>query len=193
MAASIRRSGRSRTCFRRKSLWGTFTADRQLRFLVHFAGDIHQPLHCVTNADAGGNCERVTGFGGFPKLHGVWDTALVRQIINETDDVEQTIIAEFASTREDAQKTTDPDVIAAETFELARTAVYGRTQPRIPVIQSFIEVSPSECSTKAPAGIMRVRVKGPESFDNDATLKLIRQQLFKGGVRLAAILNRLFA
>src|SRR5262249_972764 len=32
-----------------------FKPDRELRFLIHVLGDIHQPLHTVTNADAGGN------------------------------------------------------------------------------------------------------------------------------------------
>ena len=28
-----------------------------LRFLVHFVGDLHQPLHAGSDADLGGNCE----------------------------------------------------------------------------------------------------------------------------------------
>jgi hypothetical protein len=161
---------------------GNFRSDRQLRFLVHFMGDIHQPLHCVTNADAGGNCEKVSGFGGSTKLHSAWDTALVRLMLENTDDAEASIITEFASTLSAEQQVTDPAKIAAESFELARTAV----------IRSFVEVTPSKCSTQAPASIRRAKVKGPESYDNDETLKLIRQQLFRGGVRLAAILNQLF-
>ena len=27
-----------------------------LRFIIHFVGDLHQPLHGVTNSDRGGNC-----------------------------------------------------------------------------------------------------------------------------------------
>ena len=30
-----------------------------LAFLVHFVGDIHQPLHTTTNADRGGTCQAV--------------------------------------------------------------------------------------------------------------------------------------
>ena len=26
-----------------------------LRFLIHFVGDLHQPLHCADNDDRGGN------------------------------------------------------------------------------------------------------------------------------------------
>src|SRR5262245_20565678 len=54
----------------------TFGVDQELRFLIHFLGDIHQPLHASTNADAGGNCVKVTGFSGSDNLHSTWDTAL---------------------------------------------------------------------------------------------------------------------
>src|SRR5262249_38044652 len=38
----------------------TFPTDREFRFLVHFVGDMHQPLHSATDADAGGElCPRV--------------------------------------------------------------------------------------------------------------------------------------
>ena len=43
-----------------------------LRFIIHFMGDLHQPLHCATNADAGGNCLHTKGFGA-TELHAAWD------------------------------------------------------------------------------------------------------------------------
>lgn len=39
-----------------------------LRFVIHFAGDIHQPLHTTTNNDRGGNCVPVTYFNEQPEL-----------------------------------------------------------------------------------------------------------------------------
>jgi hypothetical protein len=36
--------------------WG---AAGDLAFLIHFVGDIHQPLHTTTNADRGGTCQQV--------------------------------------------------------------------------------------------------------------------------------------
>lgn len=43
----------------------------QLRFLLHFAGDVHQPLHCASlfsaqfpDSDAGGNGYKITGVSG---------------------------------------------------------------------------------------------------------------------------------
>ncbi|MEO8035411.1 MAG: S1/P1 nuclease, partial [Acidobacteriota bacterium] len=39
------------------------TRARALTFLVHFVGDIHQPLHSANNNDLGGNKVPVTWFG----------------------------------------------------------------------------------------------------------------------------------
>ncbi|MXX04684.1 MAG: S1/P1 nuclease [Gemmatimonadetes bacterium] len=48
-----------------------------LRFLVHFVGDIHQPLHAGYASDRGGNDVRVRWFGENTNLHTVWDEHLV--------------------------------------------------------------------------------------------------------------------
>lgn len=48
-----------------------------LRFLVHFVGDIHQPLHAGYASDRGGNDIRVRWFGESTNLHTVWDEHLV--------------------------------------------------------------------------------------------------------------------
>lgn len=53
-----------------------------LKFLVHFVGDIHQPLHDVDEA-RGGNDIKVAAFGSdkcgdyLCNLHGVWDYSLI--------------------------------------------------------------------------------------------------------------------
>lgn len=48
-----------------------------LRFLIHFVGDLHQPLHVGRDEDQGGNKIQVTWFGKPTNLHAVWDEALV--------------------------------------------------------------------------------------------------------------------
>jgi hypothetical protein len=48
-----------------------------LKFLVHFVGDLHQPLHCADNDDASGNRLKVTFFGVSTNLHKVWDTDII--------------------------------------------------------------------------------------------------------------------
>jgi hypothetical protein len=48
-----------------------------LRFLVHFVGDIHQPLHVGRRADRGGNGILVTFFDQPSNLHAVWDSEII--------------------------------------------------------------------------------------------------------------------
>jgi nuclease S1 len=56
-----------------------------LRFLVHFMGDLHQPLHVADNSDRGGNRRMVYLEGDSTNLHKVWDGELLeRQGVTET-------------------------------------------------------------------------------------------------------------
>lgn len=48
-----------------------------LRFLVHFIGDVHQPLHAGYRPDQGGNRFQVTLKGRGTNLHAVWDTPVL--------------------------------------------------------------------------------------------------------------------
>ncbi|MDX1546107.1 MAG: S1/P1 nuclease [Rhodothermales bacterium] len=50
---------------------------RALKFLVHFVGDVHQPLHVGRGEDRGGNEIRVHWFGELTNLHSVWDTRVI--------------------------------------------------------------------------------------------------------------------
>jgi hypothetical protein len=56
---------------------------RQLRFILHFVGDVHQPLHAATYfsqdfpvGDRGGNSWNVSGFNWTSELHALWDGGL---------------------------------------------------------------------------------------------------------------------
>jgi hypothetical protein len=54
-----------------------------LKYLVHFVGDVHQPMHAIGEA-AGGNGIAVTEFGSTQcgrhpcNLHGAWDSGLIQ-------------------------------------------------------------------------------------------------------------------
>jgi hypothetical protein len=50
-----------------------------LKYLVHLVGDLHQPLHCADNNDAGGNRVQVTFFGKVTNLHSVWDSDIIER------------------------------------------------------------------------------------------------------------------
>ena len=51
-----------------------------LRFLIHFVGDLHQPLHASNNQDRGGNEVKVLFQGRRTNLHAIWDTPVVRAL-----------------------------------------------------------------------------------------------------------------
>ena len=87
-------------------------ADRSiaLLYVIHFIGDMHQPLHEEDNNDRGGNCVPVDYLGSAPKstdakgdyslnLHGVWDTQLLEAAgkITRKDSEAATEIEAFAN------------------------------------------------------------------------------------------------
>lgn len=48
-----------------------------LRLLVHFIGDLHQPLHTGIGEDKGGNDFQVRWYNDGTNLHRVWDTQMI--------------------------------------------------------------------------------------------------------------------
>lgn len=60
-----------------------------LAFFLHFAGDVHQPLHVGRGGDRGGNSVMVQWFGEPRRLHSVWDSGIIdRQSLSYTEYVE---------------------------------------------------------------------------------------------------------
>ncbi len=62
-----------------------------LRLLIHYVGDIHQPLHATSRVnpqykkgDAGGNFVAIPNIGGAKNLHSVWDSVLYLHTDNPT-------------------------------------------------------------------------------------------------------------
>ena len=54
-----------------------------LRFLIHYLGDIHQPLHCMTrvnpdfpHGDKGGNAFELKSHYRVYELHALWDSVM---------------------------------------------------------------------------------------------------------------------
>ena len=50
-----------------------------LKFIVHFVGDVHQPMHAGYGRDRGGNDTQVNDAGFGTNLHSVWDSRLLFQ------------------------------------------------------------------------------------------------------------------
>jgi len=61
--------------------------DEAVKFLIHFVGDIHQPLHCGWDKDEGGNTIQITYMQDEWNLHAVWDEGIIdtRLTANYTD------------------------------------------------------------------------------------------------------------
>lgn len=51
-----------------------------LKYVVHFIGDVHQPLHAGHAYDKGGNTYQVQALGQGTNLHALWDNGLVQHL-----------------------------------------------------------------------------------------------------------------
>ncbi len=171
---------------------GSWSESKELAFLIHFAGDIHQPLHCATDADAGGNCVNVVGFDPMHNLHAVWDITLVNKLMaQDGPGMMAGMESRFHGKMRHWQDYGSIENIAVESFGLAKSQVYGKARPSLPVIPKFIEVQPRNCATEAPESLRDVKVDGPRSY-GAKSVDVVRMQLYKGGVRLGAMLNAIY-
>lgn len=156
-----------------------------LLFLVHFIGDIHQPLHGAERAcDRGGNSERVNFYLDGDKrppqaLHSVWDTAELQLLMKHDNITDERVYAGILMAGikpGDAGKwaRASADQIAWESYQLAVKKVYRG----IP-FQDFC------VKDKQPTPIVTDLTA---AYENDGT-KVVHDQLMKAGVRLAAALE----
>jgi hypothetical protein len=58
---------------------------KALKYLVHFVGDLHQPLHAGYADDRGGNTYQVQFFKRGSNLHAVWDSGLIKTVSDDPD------------------------------------------------------------------------------------------------------------
>jgi hypothetical protein len=135
-----------------------------LMFLVHFVGDMHQPLHCADNKDEGGNKVPVE-FGGRPtNLHSLWDSGLLSKMPAE-DDLFAVYSRESARHARKWSKGT-VYVWAEEAHKAAQKITYGKL-PKV------------AAGAAEPIGA---------AYEQEAD-PLIRLQIEKAGARLARVLN----
>jgi len=156
---------------------GDPTADRlrrveALKYLIHFVGDMHQPLHSITNADRGGNDVLVDLGGEQPSnLHAVWDRALVARRNLDEASFAKTLLDQLAE-RPTAAGPVDPRAWALESHAVAEQVVYR-----------FPEFTPGRPPPR------------PITLDAaywERAAPIVDQQLTRGGIRLAALLNAIF-
>ena len=135
-----------------------------LMFLIHFVGDMHQPLHSSDNKDKGGNDVHVEFFGRRTNLHSVWDSGLLGRMGTE-DQLFGALSTESARRARKWSKGT-VESWAEQAHKAAQKTVYGRL-PKV--------------AAGAPVPIDAAYEKMADP--------LIREQIEKAGARLAAVLN----
>jgi hypothetical protein len=161
-----------------------------LRFVIHFVGDIHQPLHCASRVttsprrpegDLGGNefMIQVRDQDGYlhpTKLHGYWDSGIgsfprmgrdfVPPPMAEIPAAARSISAQFPDN--------DPALKIGEPFNYEGWAKEGERL----------------AETVAYKGIVEGQEPTPQY--NEAALKVARHQVALAGYRLAALLNAIW-
>ena len=157
-----------------------------LRFLVHFVGDVHQPLHAVSDADLGGNCERLEPpIGNAKNLHALWDG----EIVNAMDASDRTLADNLqkyysaldeARQKEFASGTVDDWVW--ESHKLAQENIYGKLHIPLEPVRF-----PHNCG-EAPSEITDFH-PSVDTLYIDTMKPVVRDQLLKAGLRLARTLN----
>jgi hypothetical protein len=176
-----------------------------LRFLIHFLGDIHQPLHDESNGDRGGNCVAVEyeeevpretnsqRDDYYPNLHAVWDTDIVQGMLAQHDmTLEQ--FADFLDRRYQPRllrwNSGQPIDWAWEGHDAAITA-YRALPVNIP---HDTNAQVSSCADNNHIGhrMADLHISLGERYDN-VSRPIVEEQLTKAGIRLAALLNSALA
>lgn len=148
-------------------------AERQLalKLVVHFVGDVHQPLHCAErNHDAGGNevAVRLRDQHGIRNLHSVWDNDLLDELLEGKDPEEW-------GAAQSAQIAPAERTASAAEMDPMQWALEGHTLAVDFAYAGVPEKSPSPASLNAKY--------------ITAAREVVARQLRKGGVRLAQALN----
>ena len=142
-----------------------------LKFVLHFVGDIHQPLHDADNHDKGANCVLVSlGGSRLVNLHSYWDTVAVRGLGDDPQAVAQALARRITPEQKAIWERGDAKSWALEGFEIAKTKVYT------------LGSRPGCASDPSPISL-------PPGYEAMAR-EVDSIQLEKAGVRLAAVLNR---
>jgi len=151
---------------------------RALRFVVHFLGDLHQPLHAVDRDDRGGNEVRaqiVLQDGEFPyhsmrnaNLHSVWDNELLESAHRDQASY-MAVLERLPAASSSWSKGTIVDWVN-EAHRLALDPAYARL--------------PSATDAAGPGQVLQLGATYVE-----ACRPVAETQIQKAGLRLARILN----
>jgi hypothetical protein len=136
-----------------------------LMFLVHFVADLHEPLHSSDNNDRGGNSVNVVFFDHQTNLHSTWDSGLLNRLPPE-DELFPVLLKDAQRNMKKWRKGTVTDW-AEQSHKSAQKIVYGQL----------------------PKGTNGQPLVLGAEYQQKAD-PLVKEQLAKAGVRLAAVLNQ---
>jgi hypothetical protein len=176
-----------------------------LRFVIHFVGDLHQPLHCVSNNDEGGNCVPIDFLGNAPvernpqyetyapNLHGVWDYAIIQRM-RGTEGV-----AQWAASLDERFRAQAPawekagvnvDDWAWESHVVADSVVYAKLPVAIPV-EKPVPMKSCADDDHVSTRLLKLHEQVLQPYV-DAVAPTISEQIAKAGIRLAMVLNQIW-
>lgn len=132
-----------------------------LKIIVHLVGDIHQPMHMGHRSDLGGNKHVIKYFNSPSNLHKIWDSNVLEagHKWSYTEWQQQIDRADHA-TEDEYTSSMRPEDWGLETYQIAKE-IYETTPQNTNVEYNYIA----------------------------KWTPVIEQQLLKGGLRLANILN----
>jgi S1/P1 Nuclease len=96
-----------------------------IKFLLHFVGDLHQPLHSADNHDRGGNEVKVSSGSKPLSLHHLWDIEFVHVLARRPAILAQVLLKQITPAQLASWKAGTPEEWAWEAFAIAQEDAYG--------------------------------------------------------------------
>ncbi|KAJ0239452.1 Endonuclease 5 [Hirschfeldia incana] len=150
-----------------------------LMFLSHYMGDIHQPLHVGFSGDRGGNTIIVHWYNHKTNLHNVWDDMIIESALKTYYNSSLSVMIQSLQAK--LTNGWSNDVPSWESCQLNQTACPNQ------YASESIGLACKYAYRNATPGT----TLGDEYFLS--RLPIVEQRLAQGGIRLAAILNRIFS
>lgn len=170
-----------------------------LRYVIHFVGDLHQPLHSTTNDDEGGNCvplkyfrrkPRQHAYGFSPNLHSIWDSAILERDAEGADSHEYADHLEerYVSSIEQWQKAgIHIDDWVWESHDFAEKNVYDALTPKV-AIEKPEPIHACTGDNNIGARLFEEHIVVAEPYQDQAA-PTVELRIAQAGIRLALILN----
>jgi hypothetical protein len=144
-----------------------------LLFLIHFVGDMHQPLHAGDRGDLGGNRFRAYYSRIQSNLHAIWDGLLAERSISTPPGGALGLLSALGPQDRQAMAQGSVEDWARESWEVSRQFAYGG------VLTDPCAEVPAE-----PPVITQEQVR--------ELIPVVRTQVTRGGLRLARLLDEAF-